>query len=115
MNPGVLHLKHLPSLTVGHLTLWLQSFFATLELAWRLFLQTLTWHGLLFSMFTIWYGLFSLLLMFPKMRIEAPPPSTVQGKYIYTLFKAENQTIQLPLLCTKPSKDKCKFLSFRGR
>ena len=36
-------------------------------------------------------------------------PSTVQGKCIYTFFKAENQQIQFPLLCIKPSKDKHKF------
>ena len=81
-----------------------ELFFATLELVRRSFLQTLTWHGL-----------FSLVLMFPGLRIEAPPLSTVQGKCIYTFFKAENQEIQLLLLCTKPSKDKHKFLFFKGR
>ena len=30
-------------------------------------------------------------------------PSTVQGNCVYTIFKAENQEIQFPLLCTKPS------------
>ena len=38
-----------------------------------------------------------------------PPQSTVQGKSIYTIFKAENQEIQFPLLCTKHSKFKHKF------
>ena len=46
------------------------------------FLQTFTWHRLSFSMFTVWHGLFSLVLMFFGLRIEAPPPSTVQGKCI---------------------------------
>ena len=45
-------------------------------------------------MFTAWHGLFSLVLMFSGLRIEAPPLSTVQSKYIYTFFKAENQEIQ---------------------
>ena len=34
------------------LTLWLQSFF------WVNFLQTFTWHGHSFSMFTVWHELF---------------------------------------------------------
>ena len=37
------------------------------------FLYTFTWHGLYFSMFTVWHGLFSLVLIFPRLRIEAPP------------------------------------------
>ena len=65
-------------------------------------------------MFTVWHELFSMVLMFPGMRIEALPPSTVQGKCISTFFKAENQEIQLLLLCNKPSKYN-KFLSFKGR
>ena len=47
-------------------------------------------------MFTVWQGLFSLVLMFLGLRIEAPPLSTVQSKCIYTFFKAENQEIQFP-------------------
>ena len=57
---------------------------------------------------------FSLVLVFPGLRIEAPPSSTVQDKCIYTIFKAENQEIQFPFLCTKPSRDKHKLLSFKG-
>ena len=49
----------------------------------------------------------------PGLRIEAPPLSTVQGKCLH-FFKEENQEIQFPLLCTKSSKDKRKFLSFKG-
>ena len=44
-------------------------------------------------------------------------PSTTQCKCIYAIFKAPralNQVIQFPLLCTKPSIDKHKFLSFKG-
>ena len=67
-----------------------------------------------FLMFTVWHGLFSMVLIFPGMRIEAPPLSTVKGKCIYTIFRAENQEIQYLLLCTKPSIDKHKFLSFKG-
>ena len=59
-------------------------------------------------MFTVWHGLFSLVLLFLRLRIETLPLSTVQGKCIYT-FKAENQEIQFLLLCTNPSKDKHKF------
>ena len=65
-------------------------------------------------MYTVWYGLFSLVLMSSGLRIEALPLSTVQGTCMYTIFKAENQEIQFPLLCTKPSIDKHKFLSFNG-
>ena len=56
-------------------------------------------------MFTVWHELFSLVLMFPSLKIEAPPPSTVQGVYIH-FFKAKNQEIQFQFLCIKPSKDK---------
>ena len=64
-------------------------------------------------MFTVWHGLFSLVLIFPGLRIEAPPPSTVQGQCVYILFKAEHQKIHFPLLCTKPSKDKHTFFFFQ--
>ena len=66
-------------------------------------------------MFTAWHRLFSMILMFPGLRIEAPPLSTVQGGCIYEIFKVENQEIKFPLLCTKPSIDKHhKFSSFQG-
>ena len=64
-------------------------------------------------MFTVWHGLFILVIVFPRLRIEAPPLSTVQGKCIYTIVKAENQEIQFPLLCTKPSIDKHKYVVFQ--
>ena len=54
-------------------------------------------------MFTVWHRLFSLVLVFTGLRIEAPHPLTVQGKCIYTIFRAENQEIKFPLLRTKPS------------
>ena len=38
-------------------------------------------------MFIVWHRLFSLVLMFSGLRIEALPPSTVQGKCIYTFLK----------------------------
>ena len=65
-------------------------------------------------MFIVWHGLFSLVLIISGLRIEALPLSMVKGKCIHTIFKAANQEIQFPLLCTKPSKDKLKFLSFKG-
>ena len=63
-------------------------------------------------MFTVWHGLLSLVLMFSRLKIEALPLSTVQGKCIYTLFKVENHEIKFPPLCTKSGIDKHKFLSF---
>ena len=72
---------------VNLLTLRLWSFFYTLQGHEDNCLQTLNWHELLFSMFTVWHGLFSLVLMFSGLRIEAPPLSTVQGKCIYTFLK----------------------------
>ena len=54
------------------LTLWLWSFFATFQ-GHNNFLQTLTWHGLSFSMFTVWHEHFSLVLVFSGLRIEALP------------------------------------------
>ena len=65
-------------------------------------------------MFTVWHGLFSLVLMFAGLRNEAPLLFTVQSKCIYTIFEAEIQEIQFPFICTKPSIDKHKFLSFKG-
>ena len=66
-------------------------------------------------MFTFWHRLFSFVPLFPGVRIETPPTSTVQGKCLYTFLKAENQEIQRLLLGTKSNKDKHKFMSFRGR
>ena len=40
--------------------------------------------------------------------------STVQGKCIYKIFKAENQKTQFPLFCTKPNIDKHRFSSFQA-
>ena len=51
-----------------------------------------------FFMFTVWFELFSLVLTFPWLRIEALLLSTVHG---IKLVKAENQETQFPLLCTK--------------
>ena len=59
-------------------------------------------------MITVWHGLFSLVLVFTGLRIEALPISTVQG--IYTISKAENQEIQFPFSCTKPGVDKHVFV-----
>ena len=49
-------------------------------------------------MFAVWQGPFTLVLMFPTLKIDAPLPSKAQGKGIYTIFKAENQEIEFPLL-----------------
>ena len=66
------------------LTLWLHSFFCYPRISTEIFLlQTLTWYGLSYPMFTVWHRYFFLVLMFPGLRIVAPPPSTVS---IYTLF-----------------------------
>ena len=48
------------------------------------FLQTFTWHGLSFSIFTVWHSLFSLVLVFPVLRIEAPPHPQYRVS-VYTL------------------------------
>ena len=60
--------------------------------------------------FCLWYSCFS-----GWEWIEAPPLSTLQGKFVYTFFKAESQEIQFPLLSTKPSKDKFFLSKSRGR
>ena len=78
------------------------------------YLHILIWHGVYFFIFTVWHGHFSLVLTFPGLRIEDPPLCTVQGKCLYTIFKAENQETQFPLLYTKPSIDKFKFSSLQG-
>ena len=41
--------------------------------------------------------------MFPGLKIETSPLSTVQGKCIYKIFKVDNQETQFLLLHTKPS------------
>ena len=48
-------------------------------------------------MFTVWNRLFCLVLAFLGLRIETLSLSTVQGKCIYTIFKAENQEIRFLL------------------
>ena len=45
-------------------------------------------------MFTVWHELFSLVLVFPSLRSSAP--MYIQGKCIYTIFKAENQETEFP-------------------
>ena len=64
-------------------------------------------------MFTVWHGLFSLVLDFPGLRIEAPALSTVQVS-VYTIHKVENQEIEFPLLRTESFIDKHKFLTFKS-
>ena len=67
-------------------------------------------------MFTVWHGLFPLILMFPGLRIEALPLSKVLRKSIYTIFKRRTRKLSFHSyvpVCTKPSIDKHKFLSFK--
>ena len=95
------------------LTLLLQSFYTLL--CWArsyFFYKPSPGKDFFFSMFTVWHGLFSLVLMFPGLRIEAPPHPQYRVS-VYTLFKAENHEIQFPLLCTKPSKDKQRLVVLR--
>ena len=68
-----------------------------------------SFQGLLFGTdIFLWYS------CFPGGELKLRPPlSTVQGKFIYIIFKAENLEIQFPLLYIKPSIDKHKFLSFK--
>ena len=72
------------------------------------FLHTLTWDGVYFFILTVWHGLYSLVFTFSGLRIGALLLSSVQGKCIYNIFKAENQETQFQL-CTKPSIDKHNF------
>ena len=65
-------------------------------------------------MFTVLHRLFFGTYVFQAENLSSAP-STAQSKYIYTIFKVENQVIQFPLLCTKPSIAKHKLLSFKGR
>ena len=60
--------------------------------------------------FTVWHDFFSLIVMFLRLTIEAPPLSIVQGKCIYNIFKAKHLETQFVLSCTKPSIDKYQFL-----
>ena len=55
-----------------------------------------------------------LRLMMIKTSASTETATTANNtQYIYTFYKAKNQDIQFPLLCTKPRKDKHKFLSFK--
>ena len=70
------------------LTLWLQSFFATLELVGRNFYKPSSGTDFLFQCLGLLFGTdFSLVLMFPGLRIEAPPPIDTTGRCTYTLLK----------------------------
>ena len=61
-------------------------------------------------MFTIWHGLFPLVLMFSGLRIEALPTSTVLGKSIYTFFLSGEPVDSISHVCNKPSKNRNVFL-----
>ena len=71
-------------------------------------LQTFTWHWFSFSMFTVFTDFFLWYSCFPgwELKLLSHPQYKVS---VYTLSKAENQKIQFPLLCIKPSKDKQVF------
>ena len=98
------------------LTLWLRRIvFATLQEHGDNFLQTLNRHGLYFSIFAVRHGLFSLVLMFPGLRIEAPPPSTVKGKCRYTFLKRKTKKLNFRSYVLNVVKINKSFLSFKGR
>ena len=104
-------LFHVFSIYILFLTLWLQSFLYPSD-GTEIFFYKLSpgmdfFQCLLFGTdFFLWY---SCIL---GWELKLRPLSTVQGKCTYTIFNAENQEIQSPLSCTKPSIDKHKFLSF---
>ena len=85
------------------------QFFAILQilqLAWRIFY--IPWPGTEFFFHN--YGLPQTFgTQISRAWFIAPPLSTVQGKCIYNIFKAENQETQFPYLYTKPSIDKISF------
>ena len=61
-------------------------------------------------MFTVWHELFSLVLMFSTLRIEALPPSIVQGKCIYTFLKRRTSRVNFHsyvLIVVKINKSIC--------
>ena len=97
------------------LILWLRSFFATLQWHGDNVLQTLTWHRLSFSIFTVWHRLFSLVLLFPRLRIEALLPSTVQGKCIYTFLKLRTRKFNFRSYVLNPVKINISFCHSRGQ
>ena len=67
-----------------HFALWLWSSFIPFRGHGDNFLHTFTWLEV-FSMFTVWDGLFSLVLMFSGLRIEALPKPHYRVKCIYTI------------------------------
>ena len=78
------HFKHF------NLTLWMRSF-SLLPFAGQLiFYKTFTWCWLFLSMFTAWHVLFSLVLIFSGLRIEAPPHPQYRVS-VYTFFWMKNQ------------------------
>ena len=63
---------------------------------------------LLFGMdFFVWYS------CFPGWELKLRPYLQYRVSIYTQFFKRENQEIKFPLLCTKLSKDKHKFLSFK--
>ena len=69
------------------LTFSLQSFFSTIQGHRDNFFTHPHWAQTFFCNVYCLSGLFSLVLMFPGLKIEAPVSSTVQGKCIYTFLK----------------------------
>ena len=96
-----------------YLTIWLQSFLYPSVAQSLILYKPSSGTEFCFNVYCF-ARFFSLSFMFPRLRIVVPPPSTVQGKGIYTIFEVENQEIQFPLLFIKPCKDKHNFFSFKG-
>ena len=94
------------------ITLWLRSFFCYPSIGTEIISHTLTWHRVYFFMFTVWHGLFSFVLTFPRLRIAALPLSTVQGVYKQNFLSGEPGN-SIATIITKPSIDKHKFSSFQ--
>ena len=59
------------------------NFFTYLRLEWSIF----------FHIYSLLLYFFSLALTSSGLRIKAPSLFTLQGKYTYTIFKAENQEL----------------------
>ena len=101
---------HFEGQTFKMLTLWLQSFQLPSKWHGGIILQP----GTYFRFHCLPFGTDVFGTHVSRAENWSSAPNPQYRVSVYTFFKAENQEIQFPLLCTKPSKDKQVFVLQRS-
>ena len=90
------------------LTVWLRSISYTLQGMEIIFTKLHLAQTFFFNVYC-WARTFSLVLMFPRLRIEAPPLCTVQGKCINTFLKQRTRKLNFHSFVLNLVKIKISF------